>query len=408
MEYPILEPIEMWWFPGLSSEASRAAILRETLHSDRVELERRHRDEMRQREFDHDEASRFDRFDSTAMDLAGLATLEPPPPLIHDNVLYQGTTAWLVGASGTYKSFLALDWALSIAYGHAWLDRHEVEHGSVLYIAGEGLAGLSKRVAAWQQWRKVEGVAPIRFMRAVDLAKPQMRDLIELYVQARRPKMIVLDTQARVLLGVSENDKDEMDPFIDFITNLADRYRVTVLTLHHSTKSGSDPIRGSGSIQGAADTVIKVEREQGERKVKMTIIKHKDTESEGEMNLELVHYANSLVVTNSAGEEEVIGIKVDDNMSQRVYHHMLAVLESTGFIGMSKTEISAEMRTLIGKDNPLSRSLPYKTIARGVSHRHIVPDGHDRAARYTLTAEGRAQLARYRASIGENDESTDY
>ena len=43
----------------------------------------------------------------------------------------------MYGPSGSFKSFLALDWACHIASGIDW-DQHKVIQGAVLYVAGEG------------------------------------------------------------------------------------------------------------------------------------------------------------------------------------------------------------------------------------------------------------------------------
>jgi AAA domain len=67
---------------------------------------------------------------------SALAELPTPTPLI-DNVLDKGTVALLYGKWGTGKSFIALDWAASVATGRNWQGR-PTERLRVLYIAAEG------------------------------------------------------------------------------------------------------------------------------------------------------------------------------------------------------------------------------------------------------------------------------
>jgi len=55
----------------------------------------------------------------------------------------------MYGPSGSFKSFLALDWACHIASGIDW-DGHKVKQGAVLYVAGEGGFGVTKRIRAWE------------------------------------------------------------------------------------------------------------------------------------------------------------------------------------------------------------------------------------------------------------------
>ena len=68
-----------------------------------------------------------------------LAELPKPAYLLHPFIVDRGVTV-LFGASGTYKSFVAIDWSMRSA-----LD----ENGSVVYVAAEGAATLQRRVAAW-------------------------------------------------------------------------------------------------------------------------------------------------------------------------------------------------------------------------------------------------------------------
>ena len=53
---------------------------------------------------------------------SALANLPAPEPLI-DGVLDQGTVALLYGKWGTLKTFIALDWAASVATGRPWQGR---------------------------------------------------------------------------------------------------------------------------------------------------------------------------------------------------------------------------------------------------------------------------------------------
>jgi hypothetical protein len=56
----------------------------------------------------------------------------------------------LYGEPRAGKSFLALDWGLSVATGVAWLG-HQVKQGEVVYIYAEGVRGLRRRAEAWLQ-----------------------------------------------------------------------------------------------------------------------------------------------------------------------------------------------------------------------------------------------------------------
>ena len=86
--------------------------------------------------------------------------LRPMSSLIR-GILPADAVGMLWGAPGSYKSFLALDWALCIASGTPWLG-NEVKHRKAWYLAGEGHNALRHRVSAWRQARNYDG--PLRFL----------------------------------------------------------------------------------------------------------------------------------------------------------------------------------------------------------------------------------------------------
>ena len=74
----------------------------------------------------------------------------PPAEWLIEGVMERGALVVLYGPPGEGKSFTALDWALSVATGRAWVGR-SVKKGPVIYVVAEGGAGIRKRVQAWQE-----------------------------------------------------------------------------------------------------------------------------------------------------------------------------------------------------------------------------------------------------------------
>src|SRR2546427_335027 len=71
---------------------------------------------------------------------------QPEPAWLLKDVLFAGGLTLLYGMKGTFKSFVALAWALAIGTGQPWLGR-SVTQGLVVYIVAEG-AGLFRRPLA--------------------------------------------------------------------------------------------------------------------------------------------------------------------------------------------------------------------------------------------------------------------
>src|SRR3954454_6685899 len=83
----------------------------------------------------------------------------PEPEWLVYEILPRDGVGELCGPPGTYKSFLALDLALSVATGTDWTGR-EVKQGSVVYIAGEGASGYKSRVPSWKRAKGVTEEVP--------------------------------------------------------------------------------------------------------------------------------------------------------------------------------------------------------------------------------------------------------
>jgi hypothetical protein len=188
---------------------------------------------------------------------SALRNLPKPEPLI-DNVLDQGTVALLYGRWGTYKSFIALDWAASVATGRAWQGR-PTEQRRVLYIAAEGAFGLSSRVDAWEQgWRTTVHDGSLDILpRPVNLTNAaEVRNLAAL-IDWNGYGFIVFDTLARCMVGADENSAKDCGIVVDALIGLREHTpdsRGVTLGVHHSGKDGKT-FRGSSVFEAGADTV---------------------------------------------------------------------------------------------------------------------------------------------------------
>src|SRR3989442_9415884 len=108
-----------------------------------------------------------------AFTTAGLAAL-PPPKWLIKGILLVGSFAVLFGKPSVGKTFLALDWVLSIVYGRAWFG-HAVRYGPVVFIAAEGDGGpLGLRVRACKQAHGItEAATPGRVFMATPFTRHQ-------------------------------------------------------------------------------------------------------------------------------------------------------------------------------------------------------------------------------------------
>ncbi|HJU20603.1 MAG TPA: AAA family ATPase [Stellaceae bacterium] len=216
---------------------------------------------------------------------ADLAALPDPEWLVPD-IIAENSLAVLYGTWATFKSFVALDISLRLATGRPWLGK-PVKKVDTLYIAGEGVAGLKLRVAAWKLRHGI--TEPIAGFRAVPLVvnlmdQAEAERLVLSVLDAQKaagfhPKLVVCDTLARAMPGAEESTKKDMSIAIanaDLIRRKLDG--ATFLPIHHCGKDEARGMRGSSDLPGSADTIIRATRPEGGMIVELLVEKQKDGE----------------------------------------------------------------------------------------------------------------------------------
>jgi len=129
--------------------------------------------------------------------------------------------ALVFGEPGHGKSFLALDWAASVATGTAW-HGSPTRQGAVFVVAGEGRNGIARRLKAWELAGGVtlEGAPLFVSHAAASLADWESAREVVAAVEARAkatghaPALIVVDTLSRNLGPADENSSADMAAFI--------------------------------------------------------------------------------------------------------------------------------------------------------------------------------------------------
>lgn len=199
-------------------------------------------------------------WDSMLLGTDELDSIPQPEPLIH-GVLDQDTITRIVGKSSHGKSFAALDMALCVATGTAW-HGHAVKQGPVIYVVAEGVRGFQKRVRAWLRSHGLTRIPKHMFgmyAGALQTKSEQWHDLERI---SSDTALVVLDTQARITVGVNENDAKEMGEFVHKVETLRIASKgACVCIIHHLGHSG-DNGRGSTAVTGAVNTEIRVTKDK--------------------------------------------------------------------------------------------------------------------------------------------------
>jgi hypothetical protein len=188
----------------------------------------------------------------------GLDDIPDPVPLI-SGVLYVDSLAWVVGRPGHGKSLVTLDWMGHVGAGLPWCGLR-TRKTNVVYVSPESPGGIKLRVRAWEQamGQPMNGVYFLPLAPQASIPG-HWQALTELCREVGAG-LVVLDTQARVTLGLEENSSKDMGVFVDRLERLRDTTKACVLTVHHTSKGG-ESLRGSSALEGAASTIVTVKKD---------------------------------------------------------------------------------------------------------------------------------------------------
>ncbi len=227
--------------------------------------------------------------------IEGLRRLPPPAWLVHEAVSSDGLTI-IYGEPGAGKSFIALDMALRIALGRDW-HGFRTKRAGVLYIAGEGVRGVGKRVEGWALHHRcnVSGVPFVVMPVAAQLLEPAERaKLIRTIDEAKRLLdfeigLTIVDTVSRSIAGFDENGQETMSAFVKGCDDIKAHTGGAMVAVHHSGKDKDRGMRGSTVLLGACDAAIRLSKDNGI--VTMSFEKQKDAEEQSPLYFALEQVA---------------------------------------------------------------------------------------------------------------------
>jgi hypothetical protein len=187
-------------------------------------------------------------------------------------VLEADVLALLAGRRGSFKSFIALDWALRIA----------LRGSPVVILSGEG-AGLDRRTDAWMRTHAPEAdlaaLPMLALERAVNLSMREVLvDVTSAIDEANiTPALVLVDTFSKYSPGLDENSNQEVAQFLAGLSvELRDRYGCTVLLVAHTGHGDQRRARGASALGANTDAEFIVERPEGTDTVTVSRSRYKD------------------------------------------------------------------------------------------------------------------------------------
>lgn len=206
------------------------------------------------------------------------------------HVIPADSLGMLFGASGTYKSFIALDHSLHVAHGLSWLGKKTAQ-GSVVYVAAEGGAGIYRRVAAWHQERGLS-LSPA-FSVCITPLVLSLSEQVEVLASSIAampvvPSLVYIDTLSQTFSG-DENSATDIAGYLRLLNaGIRARFGCTVIVVHHSGHAATERPRGSSAITANVDFMLGAYRpDAGALVARLDFIKQKDGDRLGSQGFEL-------------------------------------------------------------------------------------------------------------------------
>lgn len=204
--------------------------------------------------------------------------MTPPEWNVVNWIPRKGTTL-IYGSYGSYKSFIGLELGMCTATGVPFYQNAVKHPGPVIFCAGEGAHGVGTQRAP--AWREARGDYPGDFYLTphVPHANPEacQQFIQDVLAQNVRPVMVLLDTAARMMVGLDENNQKDASYFVEACSTISRALDCQVVAIHHAGKNIENGSRGSTAIPAGFDTVIALEKIE-ELYVEMKIDRQKDFE----------------------------------------------------------------------------------------------------------------------------------
>jgi hypothetical protein len=248
------------------------------------------------------------------------------------------------GASGTFKSFIALDYALHRQYGMQWLGRR-TKQANVVYLAAEGGAGLIRRIQAWHKARKLDWKeCGLRVVIVPLTLRTQAAELRAAITQVcDQVGDLIVDTMSQTFSG-NENDNAEVAEWLRIIgIELRDGLKCTVSVVHHTGHAATERPRGASAILANSDFAFGIFRDEKQMLATIEFMKVKDAERPEDQTFDLTSHElgfdgdgdpiTSLTATHIASADDMLeSMRREGSMGRGGNNNLLMGLLQNGMM----------------------------------------------------------------------------
>lgn len=201
--------------------------------------------------------------------------LDPPPPIewCVESIFPRSSVSMLVGASGSKKTFLAIDLAVCVALGKPWLG-HAVKQGPVLYIDEQsGFQTMHARFNAALSAHQADADTPLRFtsLQGFNLRNENSTENLMRLAESINASLIIFDSFTNLLQGANESSLGAVLPVLFNLRFMSEFFEAAVIVTQHTNHHGF--FQGSSAISASMDLMLAVESDPSESLVQLHPLK---------------------------------------------------------------------------------------------------------------------------------------
>jgi RecA/RadA recombinase len=253
-------------------------------------------------------AAELDGSGKPSLNLQAGATVreQVAPPQLVEGVLPEGSLFQVFGETGSYKSFVMLDLALSISNGLPWMGHPVAAPGAVALVLGEGGADAGARLNSWLAAHpgatddllvySVEQQLDLMLAGHVDAIIDDLSEHRAVHHPDVPWRMVVFDTQADHMPSGDEDRAKDFTVVKRAIQRISQETGAAVGLVHHTGWDKSRE-RGSSRQRQALDVVMQVDSKT------VTNIKQKSGRLFEPVKFETAEVGESLYVRKRSGGE---------------------------------------------------------------------------------------------------------
>ena len=229
----------------------------------------------------------------------------PDPSWLVEGLIQERTSALLYGKSNSFKSFLAIDIACSIATaddqaGRYWHGHDIPIEGDVLYVATEGSRGVAKqRIPGWYEAHGIpedeqyavslypeeialdDDKAVTDLIRSCSIFNFEQGNSDDWLDPAFGYKLIVIDIFGASMMGPETSDETAR-AWVRNINRIMREMKCAVLTVAHTGWADQTRARMHTHFWGSFDTRLIAEGDKDNLTTVLKVERHKDADSAGE------------------------------------------------------------------------------------------------------------------------------